>query len=230
MQFTQHDPKGQRSAMKPLRPLCATLIATVFTGTCLLMFATGLPCAAQAVPSVRDTRTTSLLLLYRCRPESRPAFRTYLHQVALPRLRHMQQKGALAHATILFSRYVDTEKWDALIFLHFPSPQAAPAWSSTEVATPAALDAQGLRLVTAISTYPLDLMQTGEAATPASHPVFLVIPYDYTVSTDESFGRRAAVVDVVCAKLRNNPEWKAISDRKQSVRVERASIVADEIR
>lgn len=246
----------------------------------LLLLALALPGAAQAPANVRDTGTTSLVLLYRCRPENRPAFRAYLQRTTLPRLRQMEQAGSLAHATILFSRYVDTDNWDALIFLQFSTPEAASAWSRVEAATPAALDAEGLGLVSAVSTYPLDLMQTGKAATPAQHPVFLVIPYDYTVSPDEyiaylrdyvqpqatgwidegvlesydmfigrdasgrpwssvllleykddeAFGRRAAVINTVRAKLRGNPEWKAISDRKQSVRVERASILADEIR
>lgn len=235
--------------------------------------------AAQVPANVREAGTTSLLLLYRCKPENRPAFRSYLQRTELPRLRAMQKAGSLAEERILFSRYVDTENWDALIFLQFSSPQAASAWSAIETTTPAGLDAEGLRLVASVSTYPLDLMQTGKAATPASHPVYLVLPYDYTVSPDEyiaylrdyvqpqaagwideealesyhmyigrdasgrpwssvllleykddqAFGRRAAVINDVRARLRNNPTWKAISDRKQSVRVERASIIADEI-
>lgn len=246
----------------------------------LLLIAVAVPCAAQVPANVRDTGTTSLVLLYRCRPEDRPAFRGYLQRNMLPRLRRMEQAGTLAQETVLFSRYVDTDNWNALIFLQFPSSQAAAAWASVEASTPAGLDGEGLRLVSAVSTYPLDLMQTGSASVPAQHPVFLVIPYDYTVSPDEyiaylrdyvqpqtagwieegalesyrmfigrdasgrpwssvllleykdeeSFGRRAAVINDVRAKLRGNPDWKAISDRKQSVRVERASILADEIR
>jgi hypothetical protein len=242
----------------------------------ILIVATG---AAQVPAGVRDTGTTRLLLLYKCKPENRPAFRAYLRRTELPRLRAMQKAGSLSEDTILFSRYVDTENWDALIFLQFSSPAAASAWSAIEDDTPAGLDAEGLRLVSAVSTYPLDLMQTGEAATPAAHPVFLVLPYDYTVSPDEyiaylrdyvqpqaagwidegvlqsykmfigrdasgrpwssvllleykddqAFGRRAAVINAVRAKLRSNTAWKAISDHKQSVRVERAAIIAEEI-
>jgi hypothetical protein len=242
----------------------------------MLIVTTG---AAQVPADVRDNGTTRLLLLYKCKPENRPAFRAYLRRTELPRLRAMQKAGSLSEDTILFSRYVDTENWDALIFLQFSSPAAASAWSAIEDATPAGLDAEGLRLVSAVSTYPLDLMQTGTAATQAAHPVFLVLPYDYTVSPDEyiaylrdyvqpqavgwidegvlqsykmfigrdasgrpwssvllleykddqAFGRRAAVINAVRAKLRSNAAWKAISDRKQSVRVERAAIIAEEI-
>jgi hypothetical protein len=123
----------------------------------ILIVATG---AAQVPAGVRDTGTTRLLLLYKCKPENRPAFRAYLRRTELPRLRAMQKAGSLSEDTILFSRYVDTENWDALIFLQFSSPAAASAWSAIEDDTPAGLDAEGLRLVSAVSTYPLDLMQT----------------------------------------------------------------------
>lgn len=246
----------------------------------LLLLSMAMPGAAQIPANVRDTGTTNLLLLYRCKPENRPAFRDYLRRVLVPRLQAMEKTGALAEERILFSRYVDTENWDALIFLRFPTPEAASAWSNIEAETPAGLDTEGLRLVTAISTYPLDQMQAGSASSEAAHPVFLVIPYDYMVSPDEyiaylhdyvkpqtdgwieagvlerydmyigrdasgrpwssvllleykddkAFGRRAGVISEVRAKLRNNPDWKAISDRKQSVRVEHAAIIADEIR
>lgn len=244
--------------------LLLTLIAT-----------TGIP---QVPTDVRGTGTTSLLILYRCSPENRAAFRTYLQDTESPRLHAMEKAGSLTEEAILFSRYVDTENWDALIFLQFSTPEAAASWSTVERSNPAGLDAQGLRLVSAVSTYPLDLMQTGKSTTAAPHPVFLVLPYDYTVSPDEyiaylrdyvqpqagwmdegalesykmfigrdasgrpwssvllleykddqTFGRRAAVITAVRAKLRTNATWKGISDRKHSVRVERAAIIAEKI-
>lgn len=246
----------------------------------LLLFSIAMPGVAQVPAKVRDSGTSHLLLLYRCKPENRLAFRDYLRQALRSRLRAMEIAGLLAEDKILFSRYVDTENWDALVFLRFPNPKATSAWSRVEAETPAGLDPEGLRLVTAVSTYPLDRMQTSTASAPAAHPVFLVLPYDYTVSPDEytaylhdyvkpqadgwieqgvlqsydmymgrdasgrpwssvlllqykddeAFGRRTAVINAVRANLRNNPDWKAISDRKQSVRVERAAIIADEIR
>ena len=245
----------------------------------LMLLSIGIPGAAEVPLNVRDSGTRNLLLLYRSKPENRPALRDYLRRSVLPRLRAMEKTGSLAKERILFSRYVDTENWDALVFLQFPTPEAASAWSRVEAEKPAGLDAEGLRLITAISTYPLDRMQSGPASSETANPVFLVLPYDYTVSPDdyiaylhdyvkpqvdgwieagvlenydmyigrdasgrpwssvllleykddEAFGRRAAVINAVRAKLRNNSDWKAISDRKQSVRVERAAIIADQI-
>ena len=49
-------------------------------------------------------------------------------------------------------------------------------------------------------------------------------------NNDEALGARASVIAKVRATLRGDPAWKALSDRKQSVRVERAMILADELK
>ena len=46
---------------------------------------------------------------------------------------------------------------------------------------------------------------------------------------DLSFGRREQIVNKVRAELAKNPVWKAISDNKQSVRVEKEAIIADDL-
>ncbi len=46
---------------------------------------------------------------------------------------------------------------------------------------------------------------------------------------DESFGRRESVVAKVRAQLQSNPVWKAASDNKQSLRLEKMAIIADEL-
>jgi len=238
------------------------------------------PSTAQVPANVRDVGTTSLMILYRCSPDKRPVLRSYMEQHGIPRLRKMITSGAIANEKVLFSRYVDTDNWDMLVLLDFPSPSKAAQWQAQERDSPAGLDQYALKLITAISTYPLDLMQSAAATAPAEKPVYLVLPYDYTVSpdeyiaylrdyvrpqaagwidegvlesykmfigrdaggrpwssillleykSDETLGQRAAVIAKVRAKLRADPSWKAISDRKQSVRVERAAILADELK
>ena len=203
-----------------------------------------------------------------------------MEQHEIPRLRKMITSGAIANEKVLFSRYVDTDNWDMLVLLDFPSPAKAAQWQAQERENPAGLDQYALKLISAISTYPLDLMQSAAATTSTEKPVYLILPYDYTVSpdeyiaylrdyvrpqaagwieegvlesykmfigrdaggrpwssillleykSDEALGQRAAVIARVRAKLRADPSWKAISDRKQSVRVERAAILADELK
>jgi len=238
------------------------------------------PSTAQVPTNVRDVGTTSLMIVYRCPPDKRPALRSYMKQHGIPRLRKMITSGAIADEKVLFSRYVDTDNWDMLVLLDFPSPAKAAQWQTQERGNPAGLDQYALKFISAISTYPLDLMQSAAATTSAEKPVYLILPYDYTVSpdeyiaylrdyvrpqadgwieegvlasykmfigrdaggrpwssillfeykSDEALGQRAAVIAKVRAKLRADPSWKAISDRKQSVRVERAAILADELK
>ena len=45
----------------------------------------------------------------------------------------------------------------------------------------------------------------------------------------ESFGLREKIVAKVRAQLQSNPVWKAASDTKQSLRVEKEAIIADEL-
>ena len=98
---------------------------------------------AEVPANVRESGSTGLLLLYKCKPEDRPAFRSYLQRTEMPRLRAMQRAGSLTEERIIFSRDVDTENWDALIFLQFSSPQAASAWLAVEAATPPASTPKG---------------------------------------------------------------------------------------
>jgi hypothetical protein len=46
---------------------------------------------------------------------------------------------------------------------------------------------------------------------------------------EDSFGQREKVVAKVREQLQSNPAWKAASDNKQSLRVEKLAIVADEL-
>ena len=45
----------------------------------------------------------------------------------------------------------------------------------------------------------------------------------------EAFGKREATVNKVRERLRTDPAWKAISDNKQKVRIEKQTIIAEEL-
>jgi hypothetical protein len=47
---------------------------------------------------------------------------------------------------------------------------------------------------------------------------------------DEGFGQRERIVAKVREQLQSNPVWKAASDNKQNLRVEKQAIIADELR
>ncbi len=46
---------------------------------------------------------------------------------------------------------------------------------------------------------------------------------------DESFGQRERIVAKIRAQLQDNPTWKAASDNKQNLRVEKEAVIADEL-
>lgn len=267
------------------RFLLSTIMGVSFVVSFILMASSSCesqisPNAASHEPDARSEGAKGLLITYRCAPANRPALREYVSQTEIPKLDGLQKSGILASKKVLFSRYVDTANWDLLIFLEFGSTEQLAKWTQLERTAPAGFDTQGLKLVTDISTYPIDLVGTQSAPVKASKPVYLVVPYDYTVSTDaylqylqgyvfpqtsgwigagtlasynmyvgrgavgrpwssmlvleyrddDAFGRRDATIATVRAKLKNDPTWKAISDNKQSVRIEKAPILADEMK
>jgi hypothetical protein len=53
----------------------------------------------------------------------------------------------------------------------------------------------------------------------------LVLEY----KSDQALGARDATVAKVRGRLKENPKWKAISDSKKNVRVERSPVIADSI-
>jgi hypothetical protein len=46
---------------------------------------------------------------------------------------------------------------------------------------------------------------------------------------DASFGARERTMAEVRAALKSNPDWKALSDSKLNMRVEKETVVADEL-
>jgi hypothetical protein len=59
----------------------------------------------------------------------------------------------------------------------------------------------------------------------ADRPWESMLLLEYT--NDQALGAREAVVAKVRAKLKDNPKWKAISDNKKEVRVEKQAVIAD---
>jgi hypothetical protein len=66
-------------------------------------------------------------------------------------------------------------------------------------------------------------MQRYTAGRPWDTLIFL------TYKDDDSFGQREAIVAKVREQLQSNPVWKAASDSKQNLRVEKQAIIADEL-
>jgi hypothetical protein len=138
----------------------------------------------QSNPRVEGAPKT-LILTYKCAPAQRLALRAYMSRTGLKQLEQWKNDGILKGYRVLFSRYVDNDNWDMMTFLSFLDSASLPRWSGVEKNSPAGLSLSALATVASVSTAPADLTRSNFPASVDPGSVFLVIPYDYTVSTNE---------------------------------------------
>jgi hypothetical protein len=212
--------------------------------------------------------------------EQRSELRRQMQGAGLKQLESWKSSGLLRDYRVFFNRYVDNDNCDMLSVVSFHRYEDVERWREIEQSTPAGIPAQALKLTTSISTTPVDLMREKTGAQRAAQPVFLIIPYDYPVSTAEylkyvdgygipqfdgwiqegtlsrygvyisryaagrpwaamfvfeynghqGLGERDQTVAKVRARLASDPAWKAFSDSKQNIRIEKQPVIADELR
>ncbi len=152
--------------------------------SCVTLFA-ALQLAAQAAPAADPTAagTTALVLEYHASPVNRLALRQFMQSEGLPQLGRWKADGLLSGYKVLFSRWTDNQNWDMLILLNFPNAATMSKWRDIEAAMPAGLPPKALALVNKIDTNPGDLYLEGGASKGSG--VYVVIPYDYLVSTEK---------------------------------------------
>ena len=234
-----------------------------------------------ALPALADplaSGPTTLTLAYHTAPGDRIALREYMQVTGLKQLAGWKEQGLVKDYRVYWSRYADSLNWDMLQVLQFADTAKVSEWKKVEARFPGGLPVSVAKLCTAIHTNPADLHFAAGEASPTS--VFLIIPYDYQVSTaeylkyvkayitpqydgwiaekvlasyqiylgrfpvsrywsalmileyrdEEALGTREKTSNKVRAKLRENPEWKAIHESKQNVRVTRQYVMADLLR
>lgn len=153
---------------------------------CALLFAllAGGPFAhAQPLPDPQVAGTTSLVLEYHTAPVNRLPLRQFMQQEGLAQLERWKSEGLLSAYKVLFNRWADNQNWDMMILLNFPSAAKMSDWRKVEAEMPAGLPQKALALVNKIDTNPGDLYLQGGASKGSG--VYVVIPYDYLVSTDK---------------------------------------------
>jgi len=225
----------------------------------------------------RDDGPLGLVTTVQVAPANRAQLRRLMLESGIPQLERLKREGRVDGYRVLFSRYADSEGFDLLVQLSFARYADVERWRGVEVRHPAGLPDAALRLVKSMATVPVDRMRDGEAKEPAKQPTYLVIPYDYFVSTndylkyldgyvvpqlsgwvdegivssyglyfgryaagrpwssmlmieyrdDAALGRRDTVVKRVRARLNEIPQWRAIAENKEKIRVERAPVMAD---
>jgi hypothetical protein len=133
------------------------------------------PLAAQDNPM--DTGPTSLVIQYHCSPSRRAQLRLAMSTSGLVRFEQWRTNGILSAYRILFSRYADTDYWDMLALLSFRKYDDVRRWGLVEQRYPAGLDPDFADCLTAIASYPADLVRQKAPPPVLEHPVYLVVPY-----------------------------------------------------
>jgi hypothetical protein len=147
-----------------------------------------LSCASIAGPQANprlEGAPRALILMFKCVPSQRPALRGHMSRSGLKQLELWKNSGILSGYRVLFSRYVDSDSWDMMTILSFPDSTSLSRWRDVEERSPAGLSLPGLAIVVSVSTTPADLARSNFSGSDDPGSVFLVVPYDYNVSTDE---------------------------------------------
>jgi hypothetical protein len=120
---------------------------------------------------------------YHTAPGDRMALKDYMLTTGLRQFAGWRDQGLIRDYRIFWSRYTDSLNWDMLAVVNFASPEKMAEWKRIEARFPAGLPISVAKLTTAIHTNPADLYFSGGEPSPSG--VFLIIPYDYLVSTGE---------------------------------------------
>ena len=130
-----------------------------------------------------DDGMTTLVMEYKASPANRAGLRAHMLADGLPALERWRREGRVREYKVLFSRYVDNRAWDMLVLIQFADGAQAARWKEIEQARPAALAPQALALVNSVDSNPADRWFAGGKS--KGNGVYLVIPYDYLVSTEK---------------------------------------------
>lgn len=130
-----------------------------------------------------DSGPTTLTLQYHTAPGDRLALKEYMQVTGLKQLAGWREQGLIKDYRVYWSRYVDSLNWDMLVLLQFAGTKEVSEWKKIEARFPGGLPISVAKLCTAIHTNPADLHFSGGA--PSPNGVYLIIPYDYLVSTAE---------------------------------------------
>lgn len=135
----------------------------------------------------RDSGPLELVVMAHVAPAQRIALRQAMTGEGLQQYEQWKREGLLSDYLVLFNRYVDNENWDLMVTLTFADHAAASRWKQIERTRPAGLPAAALAVVSKVETAPSDLHRSGVAKgeVKADDAVYVVLPYNYFVSTNE---------------------------------------------
>ena len=147
----------------------------------------------ESYSTLKQAGARNLLIVLNCKPGDRPAFRRAISTNTVLKLAELKKKGSVQSYRVLFNRFLDSETWDVLILADFANDAGPEIWSEIEAATPAGLDGEAARLITAGATYYADVVSHERIPTgdPSSKPVYMVIPYTIEPNSSDEYVKYA---------------------------------------
>jgi hypothetical protein len=130
----------------------------------------------------------TLFIAYKCKPENRVKLRAHIDNSELTNLAKWKREALLKEYRVLFGRYLDNDNSDMFLLLTFNSYADLSHWKTIERTSPGGLSQETLPLITSATTAALDRIRyaSSKPQQPSKkEPVFLIIPYSYSVSTEE---------------------------------------------
>ncbi|MGH9524520.1 MAG: hypothetical protein ACRD3E_18510 [Terriglobales bacterium] len=143
--------------------------------------------AQQPYSELKQTGPRTLAVVLQCKPADRPELRHALTGGVAERLANLRSGGSLTSYSVLFSRFVDSETWDALYLVDFSGDKGLQDWVKMEETSPAGLAGGAAGLIASAHTYQFDDVShaTSPAVSSTTKPIYVVIPYTIEVSPDE---------------------------------------------
>jgi hypothetical protein len=132
-----------------------------------------------------NTGPTTIIITYRTTPGDRVALRDYMQRLGLQQFEQWKSAGTMKDYRVFFNRYVDNDNWDMMVVLSFTRYADVARWHEIERTNPAGLAVTALAKVSSIATTPSDLLRTRRGTQQSDKPVYVILPYDYNVSTKD---------------------------------------------
>ncbi len=134
------------------------------------------PLGAQE--DIMDTGPMSLVIQYHCVPARRAQLRQAMTGAGLATFERAKTNGILGSYRVLFNRYANTDHWDMLALLSFRKYDDVVRWEYVERSGVAGISTDpAAEWITAIESYPTDLVREKAAPPILDHPAYLVVPY-----------------------------------------------------
>jgi hypothetical protein len=178
---TGNPPHDKGMLMASIVARAASLLIVALAGLCGVVTARAAKLETARPESVPER---ALVVTYHVAPDNRAAFVAALDETS-GRMRDLSRRGAIASYRLLVNRFIDSSTWDAMLIVHFKDDTQFGQWRALERQAPGGLTPKALALVANVDTVAADHVRHGGKGEASAKQVYLAIPYEVSVATDE---------------------------------------------